>query len=113
MSTNNGSILFPSIKYWLEFKSDEAIRRIVDRTRSELPDYRKWDINELTARVATSYKNWCDSVITKDLSLARSNSERVINDNAAHNRDLIQTSRTPWFICEVTLAILEEAGPNV
>src|SRR6478672_1134233 len=103
MNSNNESTAFPSIKYWLNFKSEEAIRRIVEKARLELPDYRQRDINELTARVALSYNNWCESVLKKDLSLARSNSEQVIKYNASKNFDLSQTSRTPWILCEVAL----------
>jgi hypothetical protein len=113
MSSNSENESFPSIRYWLKFKSEEAIKRIVERARAELPDYRKRDIDELTARVRLSYTNWCESVLKKDLSLARSNSEQVIRENAAHNLDLTQTSRTPWMLCEVALEILDEAGAKV
>ncbi len=113
MSDNSDKSAFPAVKVQLEQNREEAIQRIVARARTELPDYRQRDINELSEAVARSYDNWCESVLKNNVNIAKPNSEQAIQENIAQHRDPAQVARTPWLIYEVALQILDEAGNKV
>ncbi|HEX2915624.1 MAG TPA: hypothetical protein VH186_32990 [Chloroflexia bacterium] len=99
-----------SIQTWLQQSRLTAIERIVAKSRDELEDYRKRDINELREAVARSYDNWTESVLKNDFSLSQANSRRAIKENISRGTSPTQLARTPWIIYEVVTQILNEAG---
>jgi hypothetical protein len=97
----------------LEEVRAEAVRRIVERTWVELPDYRRREVGELTAAVEKAYDAWRWAILTNDLETHLAHSQQVIQENVARKIRPEQISRTPWLVYEVALTLLDEAEGRV
>jgi hypothetical protein len=97
----------------LEEVRAEAVRRIVARTRAELPDYRGREPGELTAAVEQAYDNWRYAILNNDFESHLAHAQQVIRENVARRIRPEQIARTPWLVYEVALGLLDEAEGGI
>jgi len=102
-----------TVAAWLEDMRAEAVRRIVERIRAELPDYRERDLEELTGAVEKAYDVWRSAILTNDFDRHVAHSQQVTRENLARHIRPEQIARTPWLVYEVALALLDEAEGRV
>ena len=97
----------------LEEVRAEAVRRIVARTRAELPDYRGREPGELTTAVEQAYDNWRYAILNNDFDSHLAYAQQAIRENVARRIRPEQIARTPWLVYEVALALLDEAEGGI
>jgi hypothetical protein len=97
----------------LEEVRAEAVRRIVARTRAELPDYRGREPGELTAAVEQAYDNWRYAILNNDFESHLAHAQQIIRQNVARRIRAEQLARTPWLVYEVALGLLDEAEGGI
>ncbi len=97
----------------LEEVRTEAVRRIVERARLELPDYRTREVTELRSAVEQAYDVWRNAILYADFDSHHAHSQQVIRQNVARNIRPEQIARTPWLVYEVALGLLDEAEVRV
>jgi hypothetical protein len=102
-----------TVAAWLEEARAETVRRIVERTRAELSDYRERDVADLSRAVGAAYDGWRRAVLTNDFDRHVAHARRVTRENLARNIHPAQIARTPWLVYEVALALLDEAEGRV
>jgi hypothetical protein len=97
----------------LEEVRAEAVRRIVVRTRAELPDYRAREPGELTAAVEQAYDDWRYAILNNDFESHLVHAQQIIRQNVARRIHPEQLARTPWLVYEVALGLLDEAEGGI